>query len=189
MNKNIKIGDQNISYQLKTSHRAKNMRLCIYADGSFVVTKPRRISNRFIEKFILEKSAWILDRIRSISPNKLAMSPAEGRKLYLHHKENARVFIEKKVKYFSNFYNLDFNRVAIRNQKTCWGSCSKRKNLNFNYKILFLPEHLADYVIAHEICHLREMNHSRNFWNLLAKSIPDYYKLRKELKTLDLKIN
>jgi predicted metal-dependent hydrolase len=182
MEKSIKIDNKNINYQLKTSHRAKNMRLCIYADGSFVVTKPRRVSDNLIEKFIIEKSSWILDRIGRINSSQLLVSPAEKRRLYLKHKEEARTFIENKVKYFSEFYGFKFNRIAIRSQKTCWGSCSRRGNLNFNYKIMFLPDNLANYVVAHEICHLKEMNHSRNFWNLLAKSIPDYYKLRKELK-------
>ncbi len=189
MEKNIRINNCNITYQLKTSHRAKNMRLCIYADGSFVVTKPRRVSDKFIERFIIKKSSWILDKIGKINSNQKYLSPAERRRLYLKHKEEARVFIRKKAEYFSDFYGFKFNRIAIRDQKTCWGSCSRRANLNFNYKIMFLPEYLADYVIAHEICHLQEMNHSRRFWDLLEKSIPDYYKFRKELKNLNLKIN
>lgn len=184
MYKSIKINNQEINYQLKTSHRAKNMRLCIYADGRFVISKPRRLSERLVEKFIIKKSSWILQRMEKIGPFKSLNSLKEDRAKYLKYKELARDLIKARADYFANFYNFSFNRMAIRDQKTCWGSCSKRKNLNFNYKILFLPEHLADYVIAHEICHLQELNHSARFWSLLSRSVPNYLEARKELKNL-----
>lgn len=189
MIKSIQIHNKNINYQLKTSPLAKNMRLCIYADGRFIVTRPLNFSDKRVEKFIIKKSSWVLEKIKKISSNKSFLSPIESRKIYLKHKETARIFIEEKVRYFSEFYGLNFNRIAIRDQKTCWGSCSKKRNLNFNYKIMFLPEHLVNYIIAHEVCHLKEMNHSRRFWDLLSQSIPNYYNTRRELKKVILEID
>ncbi|MDD3711442.1 MAG: SprT family zinc-dependent metalloprotease [Patescibacteria group bacterium] len=182
MQKSIKLGDKNIEYQVKTSHRAKNMRLSIYADGRFIVTRPYRLGDSAIECFIKQKSTWILSKIKKIGPIGPLISPAEDRKKYLRYKEDARRLVEEKVNYFNKIYSFKFNRIAIRNQKTCWGSCSRRANLNFNYKIIFLPERLADYIIVHELCHLKELNHSRHFWDLLAQSIPDYLEIRRELK-------
>lgn len=98
------------------------------------------------------------------------------------NKERARQLVRERLEYFNQFYQLKFNRIFIRNQKSRWGSCSSRKNLSFNYKIVFLPPVLADYLIVHEFCHLVQMNHSLNFWHLVAKQIPNYKKLRKELK-------
>lgn len=103
-------------------------------------------------------------------------------KHYLEHKETARAFVTERVMHWNSFYNFEINRIAIRNQKTCWGSCSEHKNLNFNYKLLFLPEHLADYIVVHELCHLAELNHSPRFWNLVAQTLPDYKVHRKELQ-------
>src|SRR5690606_28006625 len=103
---------------------------------------------------------------------------------YLTHKEAARAFIHERIAYWNAYYNFRFNRIAIRNQRTCWGSCSEYKNLNFSYKLLFIPEHLADYVIVHELCHLRELNHSKRFWDLVAHTQPEYETLREELKKL-----
>lgn len=72
--------------------------------------------------------------------------------------------------------------MAIRNQKSRWGSCSTKGNLNFNYKLAIIPSHLADYVIVHELCHLGEFNHSQKFWDLVAKTMPGYKEMRNELK-------
>ncbi len=105
---------------------------------------------------------------------------------YYEHKNEALIFISKKLEKFNKYYNFKYNRISIRNQRTRWGSCSRKGNLNFSYKILFLPEHLSDYIIVHEICHLKEFNHSKNFWNLVAKTIPDYLEKRRELRKHNL---
>lgn len=106
-------------------------------------------------------------------------------KHYVEHKELARQLIHERLQYFNQYYNFSWNRVAIRNQRRCWGSCSSQGNLNFNYKLLLLPPHLRDYVIVHELCHLREMNHGAKFWNLVAEQIPECKKYARELRALD----
>ncbi|MFH1536961.1 MAG: M48 family metallopeptidase [Patescibacteria group bacterium] len=103
---------------------------------------------------------------------------------YLKYKEQARFLIEERLNYFNQFYNHEFCRVSIRNQKTRWGSCSSKGNLNFNYRILFLPRDTADYIIVHELCHLKEMNHSKNFWILVSQTFPNYKYIRKNLRGL-----
>ena len=105
---------------------------------------------------------------------------------YLKNREKARFFIYKRLEYYSEIYGFKFNRVSIRNQKTRWGSCSKKGNLNFNYRILMLPEYLANYIIVHELCHLKELNHSPKFWNLVAQIMPNYLERKKELKNLKI---
>ena len=101
---------------------------------------------------------------------------------YLANKEKARKFVWQKINYFNQFYNFEINRVAIRNQATRWGSCSQRGNLNFNYRILFLPPKMADYIVVHELCHLGQLNHSRDFLELVAKTLPDYKEIKKKFK-------
>ncbi|MFH0969337.1 MAG: M48 family metallopeptidase [Patescibacteria group bacterium] len=107
-----------------------------------------------------------------------------SRKEYLKNKERARIFVKEKLEYFNQFYNFNWQRISIRNQKRRWGSCSQKGNLNFNYKIIFLPEKCAGYIIVHELCHLKEFNHSRRFWELVVKTLPDYREIRKELRKL-----
>ena len=103
---------------------------------------------------------------------------------YLKHKEEARSFIYRRLEYYGKTYGFEFNRVSIRNQRTRWGSCSRKGNLNFNYRILMLPQHLADYIIIHELCHLKELNHSSKFWNLVAQVMPNYLERRRELRSI-----
>lgn len=106
-------------------------------------------------------------------------------KHYIEHKERARELVLARLEYFNHHYALSWNRVAIRNQRRCWGSCSANKNLNFNYKILFLPPHLADYIIVHELCHLTHLHHGKAFWDLVAEQIPDYRTALLELRQID----
>jgi predicted metal-dependent hydrolase len=106
-------------------------------------------------------------------------------KHYLEHKEAARKLVHEKLEYWNQFYGFAYNRVAIRNTRRCWGSCTSLKNLNFSYKLLFLPPHLQDYIIVHELCHLKELHHKESFWALLAEQIPAYEASITELKHLE----
>lgn len=110
------------------------------------------------------------------------------RRFTIKRRELARKFVLHKVNYFNSFYGFKINRIAIKNTKTRWGSCSSKGNLNFNYKIIFLKPEMADYLIVHELCHLGEFNHSKRFWHLVSKTIPNYAKLTKELKKTSTKI-
>jgi len=109
------------------------------------------------------------------------------RRFTVKKREQARRFIESRIKYFNSFYGFKIKRVAIKNTSTRWGSCSSLGNLNFNYKIIYLRAQLADYLIVHELCHLGELNHSKRFWTLVGKTIPDYVNLNKELKRTNVK--
>lgn len=123
--------------------------------------------------------------IRSMYPRvsspKRRMNASHPR--YLNNKEAARKLVHDRLAHFNVAYGFEYNRVSIKNQKTMWGSCSKKGNLNFNYRLALIPPELADYVIVHELCHLQELNHSKRFWSLVARTIPDYAQRRKALKT------
>ncbi len=101
---------------------------------------------------------------------------------YLALKEKAREIVTTRLAHFNQHYGYSWNRVSIKNQKTRWGSCSSKGNLNFSYKIALLPAHIADYIIVHELCHLAQMNHSKNFWDLVAETIPNHREIRNELR-------
>jgi len=115
-------------------------------------------------------------------------SPADSRisKEDIHHfylKKIAKKYFSERVKYFAQKYGFIYKTVKIRGQKTRWGSCSSKGSLSFNYKLIQFRKEVIDYVIIHELCHTKELNHSPKFWKLVAKYIPDFKILKKELKS------
>ncbi len=180
-----------MEYIIKKNRLAKNLRITVRSDGSVLVTVPWRVPVRLAEKFVAEKKGWIesqveISRNRLVEAEKLGLpkrlTPTEKKKHYLRYKEQARKNIVKRVEELNKYYGFKYGSISIRNQRTRWGSCSKKGNLNFNYKVGLLPQPLADYVIVHELCHLGEFNHSSRFWLLVAETIPDYLVLRRELQ-------
>jgi len=188
MKKEITFKDSKITYTLKRSKKARRMRLVVYCDGSVVVTMPHRFKETAAEQFIQEKARWLFSKITLFKQFEGKSFAKYSYDDYIKYKRDAMTIIEKKVEYFVGKYGYLYNKISIKNQKTCWGSCSKKANLNFNYKILFLPENIQDYIIAHEICHLKELNHSKKFWKLVFDIFPEYQEGRKQLKMYSLVI-
>lgn len=185
MEREIRVGGQNISYTMRRNRRAKRMLLSVYAGGRVVVTTPYALNIRSAERLLREKAGWLLAALQKL---KDAPQPkaAGNRQEYLRLREQARAHVCARLRELNEHYGFEWQRISIRNQKTCWGSCSAKKNLNFNYKILHLPEHLRDYVLVHELCHLKELNHSPRFWRLVERTLPDYKRYRRELRTFDV---
>lgn len=104
---------------------------------------------------------------------------------YLQHKEVARRLVHERLLHYNQHYQYEWNRVAIRNQRRCWGSCTSLKNLNFSYRILFLPPDIADYIIVHELCHLEALHHQQSFWDLVAETIPNYQECVQNLRAIE----
>jgi predicted metal-dependent hydrolase len=119
---------------------------------------------------------------RRIRGKRKRKTPARNKKHFALHKEMARDSVHTRLAHFNEHYKLPVGRVAIRNQKTRWGSCSKLGNLNFNYRLALIHPELADYVVVHELCHIKEFNHSQKFWDMVAEKVPDHRIHRAELK-------
>ncbi|MFA5358550.1 MAG: M48 family metallopeptidase [Patescibacteria group bacterium] len=178
MQRSIELQTKQINYTLKKNPRSRHLRLVVRCDG-LVATMPHWMGEDVAESFIRQKADWILEKLALVKTRAVVQN---SRRDYLAKKEIARELIAKKLDYFNIHYNFTFTRVAIRNTKTRWGSCSRSGNLNFNYKILYLPEHLFDYIVVHELCHLEQLNHSPKFWRLVAEAIPGYKAARRELR-------
>lgn len=182
MKKEIIVDGQKIEYTIKKYRGTKNLRLAISSNGSLVASKPWYLSERSIEKFIREKADWIIEKIEQIKGANKVNVFRSSQKEYLAYKKQAERLIARKIDKLNLDYKFKFSKISIRNQKTRWGSCSSRGNLNFNYKIIFLPEKMIDYIIIHELCHLKELNHSGHFWNLVAQKVPNHAIIRKDLQ-------
>jgi len=173
--KEIELKNVSVKYLLKKSKRARWLRLAVYCDGSFVVTAPDGLNFEKIEEFILEKAEWVLEKLKIMKKrNNEGLFRPVSRNEYRKFKNQALKLAEEGVEFFNREYGFSYNRISIRNQKTRWGSCSRNGNLSYNCKIFLFSKELADYVIVHELCHLREFNHSKKFWLLVKKTIPNY---------------
>ena len=168
-----------LNYTLKFSRKAKKIRLTVKHNGEIILTVPKRASVQVARRFLNSKTNWILNKLEFFKKFPQVKRSKPSKHEYLKQKKMAQALALQKVTYWNKIYNFKIGRISIRNQTTRWGSCSKKGNLNFNFKIVFLPEALVDYLVVHELCHLQEFNHSRKFWMLVAKTIPDF-KLKKQ---------
>lgn len=170
-------------YIFKQSNKAKHLRISIHPGGEVIVTIPKNISDKVVEKFLQEKKPWIEQKVRMMQqyPKAVKIKLSEKERGVL--KQKTHIFVQEKLLFFNTHYNFLWKTVSVRDQKTRWGSCSRKKNLNFNYRIALLPVRLAEYIVVHELCHLGEFNHSKKFWSLVKETIPDHKQRRNDLKT------
>lgn len=167
----------NIEYTLIRSSR-KSCSIQIKADGTITVRAPRLMPKANIDRFINEKMDWIeRNRNRILSrQNELNAVRHLNNDEIIALTRSAKQVIPQRVEYFAGLMNVQYNKIFIRHQKTRWGSCSAKKNLNFNCLMMLTPSEIIDYIIVHELCHLKQMNHSKNFWSEVERYLPEYKK-------------
>lgn len=171
--------------------RRKTLSLQVTGDSDVIVRAPQQITRREAELFVQKNTEWIRrtrqemelrrERHKEIEneyriPDYNGLTPMEKNKI--------RRRIMERLKLYAPQMGVNFARVTVRDQKTRWGSCSSKGNLNFNYRLYYLPQELMDYVVVHELAHRIHMNHSREFWEVVAEYDADYKEHRKLLKEI-----
>lgn len=159
-------------YEIKYS-KIKNIYIQI-KNGKVIVKSPKRISKKEIEKIIEQKSEWIQKIIEK--ENK------KQKKKELYTKEEFKEIIEKNANELIQETGVRPNKITIKQIKYAWGSCSSKKNITLNLELIKYSQQAIRYVILHELCHLKYMNHSKDFWNLVEKYMPNYKQIKKEFK-------
>ena len=132
-------------------------------DGRVIVRAPKHCPRGFIDSFICQKEDWVLKH--------LSRYMAVARDIFM-----------KKAAYYARIMDVSYGRISIREQRTRWGSCSSKGNLNFNWRLILAPEEVLDYVVVHELAHRREMNHSKAFYAIVESVLPDYRSARRWLR-------
>lgn len=164
----------------------KTVAIQVNSDLSVTVRAPRSASEKDIEEILKKKEAWISKHIEKIKKTKerFEAEPTEKltREKVIALAEEALKVIPERVEYFAKVIGVTYGKITIRNQKTRWGSCSSKGNLNFNCLLMLAPPEVLDYVVVHELCHRKQMNHSKAFWLEIEKVLPDYKEVRKWLK-------
>ena len=133
---------------------------------------PRRMSNADIRRFVESKSGWIEKHLeKRTAAARLPVFTDEQLQVLARQ---ARQTIPERVAHFAPLVGVTYGRITIRSQHTLWGSCSSKGNLNFNCLLMLTPPEVLDYVVVHELCHRKEMNHSARFWAEVGRALPDY---------------
>ena len=174
-----------MEFKLIRSNR-KTVAIQVNPDLSITVRAPRYASKKEIDRIVEKNEAWIIKHIEKIKMKKAEYDALNIKKLTPEEiktlADQALKIIPQRVKFFAGQVGVDYVRITIRNQKTRWGSCSSKGNLNFNCLLMLAPDEILDYVVVHELCHRKEMNHSKAFWAEVEKVLPDYRESVKWLK-------
>ena len=166
------------SYQIIRSNR-RTVAIQITPDGRVLVRCPGGMSKADIQKFVDSKSDWIE---KHLSKHAAPDLPPFTRQELESLARQALAVIPKRAAHFAPLVGVTYGRITIRNQRTRWGSCSGKGNLNFNCLLALVPPEVLDYVVVHELCHRKEMNHSPKFWAEVERILPDYRKQKAWLK-------
>ena len=157
----------------------KTLAVQIRADGTVIARAPLRMPKDRILCFLSEKASWIRmqqgkmqEREKMRQQACIHLDAAQEKEL----SERAKSVLAQITAYFARQIGVTYGRITVRDQKTRWGSCSQTGNLNFNFRLILAPSEVLDYVVVHELCHRRQMNHSAQFWQEVAQVLPDYRK-------------
>lgn len=175
--------DKEISVRFKISPKARRISVTVKPGGQVVAVRPIWSKQADVFRFLASKEKWIARAIGKMIQKK-AIGANSGVNGFKMNKEAARLLVIKKISQINKQYRFKVGQIRIKNQVGRWGSCSARGNLNFNYRIALLPDNLAEYVVVHELCHLKELNHSPAFWRLVALTVPNHRALRRELRNV-----
>lgn len=163
----------------------KTIGLEVRGEDIVYVRIPVRLSDREAKRFVEEHKQWIFEKtnmMKERQENRKPTGAARPENLTSEEIEKIKEKISDRVQHYCGIMGVTAGKITIRNQKTRWGSCSEKGNLNFNYQLYYLPDELLDYVVVHELAHRKHMNHSGEFWAEVERYCPDYRKYRASLK-------
>lgn len=162
------------------------MGITIDTEGNVEVRIPRWVTYAEAEMFVRERRDWIIKSRRKMLEKKARHDSRDWDRVRAETdpwiRGDGGRLLRQKVADWAEKLGVGYNCITIRDTSTRWGSCSAKKNLSFSWKIFVMPEHLADYLIVHELTHLRYMNHSVEFWNMVKTYIPDCKTIKKEFE-------
>lgn len=182
-----------LPYEVVYSRR-KTCAVSISAEGEITLRLPLGTSQAQIDRLLLDKQHWIithyLEAVKRQENRPVSdLTNTQRAALEKRYITAAKEYFPKRAAHFLPLTGGSFSRITIRDQKTRWGSCSSTGTLSFNYRLMFAPPRVLDYVVVHELCHLTQMNHSRAFWDLVASVLPDYRIYRSWLKEHGQELN
>lgn len=169
----LKYNSETISYEII---RSKIKKLYIYVkEGKVTVKAPTKMKDKLIQEFVNKKAKWIYNSLKKENDK-------QEQHIEKEDIQKLEIVVKKYIEKYTKLLKETPNKVRIKDIKYAWGSCSSNRNITINQKLANKKEEVIEYVVLHEMCHLKYMNHSKDFWNLLENHMPEYKKYRKILK-------
>ena len=150
-------------------------------NGEVIIKAPKKIKKSELLKIIEKHRAWIEKAVIKEKEKREKYESLDESEIKALKKE-AKKYLSEKCVYYASIMGLSYNHITITSAKTRFGSCSSSKNISFSYRLMLYPEPAREYVVVHELAHLKEMNHSKRFYAIIEKYLPDYKERKKLLK-------
>lgn len=171
-----------LTYNLVRRKGYRGIKIAVFNTLEVRVTASKYVPESIVKAYVFSHSPWIKSKLDYyIKKGPIKKTPPLSKSEYLHLKAQTSKIITPKLIHYQNILNVKYKSFTIRNQKTRWGSCSRQGRLNFNCRLCLLPDDLVDYVVVHELCHLKELNHSNRFWAHVASVLPNHKLLRAQI--------
>lgn len=175
-----------IPLEIRKSRR-KTWSISLSPDLTLLMKIPNMLSFSQAEKILSTRETWILKKYHALEAARASvvkhdLSPSQRQALEKRYRQAAKEYFPARAAYYAGLLGVTYATITIRDQKTRWGSCSAKGNLNFNWRLMLAPPRVLDYVVVHELCHRIEMNHSKAFWNTVEMILPDYKEQKKWLR-------
>ena len=162
-----------MDWEIIKSNR-KTISVEIKRDGRLIVRAPMRMKKEDIDRFVISKQDWIEKHLAKMREKNSMNLPKFANEEIGEMAQKVLPIISQRTEYFAAIIGVKYAKITVRNQVSRWGSCSSKGNLSFNCLLALVPEDVLDYVVIHELCHLKQMNHSPAFWREVEKVMPDY---------------
>jgi len=170
---------------VKSNRRTFSLK--IKRDGTVIVRSPLYASEKQIQQFVREHERWLIKHLAENEKmrSELSALPPLGDDEIKALKLRAKQYIPARVEYWAKIIGVEYSSVTIRMQRTRWGSCSSKGNLNFNCLLMLTDTDIINYIVIHELCHIKELNHSKRFWALVESAMPNYKSIQARLKSVE----
>jgi predicted metal-dependent hydrolase len=153
-----------------------------YSDGQFILYRGKDYKLKIENDYNIKKSKVVIISDEIVVTTNQEQNQDIAKILEQWYREKAKVLIHQRLDHYNVYINKKISNVRVKNQRRRWGSCSNLSNLNFNWRIIMMPDEMFDYIIVHEMCHLLHLNHSKDFWRAVEEILPDYKEREKWIK-------
>ena len=158
----------------RSRRRRRTISLALHPSGAVILSAPVQAPEKFLEDFFSSRLSWIKKRLKDFRQGESFVQKPASPAFIAHCRSLAQSCLEEKIAHFGQLLDVRPRKIKVNSATTRWGSCSAQDNLNFPWRIVLLPPAVIDYIVVHELAHIKEKNHGPGFWRTVAGMMPDF---------------